>query len=210
MKTTMPIEATLITLMNGIVVCGFHLTNVVNLTDLWNQAKIKAHRPSAVQKQWLDSKRTREFIEETALLTGKTIEELVFIKGRGKKQATWVHINIAISAMSYLSPKIEAQITHEFVTNRLFQWRDQGGDEFIDLNFILSSVALEVLGKEAHKGHFINLAKIIKKKVGADNWVTATALQHSQRAEWEKALSTMLRAGVVRDWDHLKDLAEIV
>jgi len=40
--------------------------------------------------------------------------------------------------------------------------RDEGGDKFIELNTALDLAAESVLGKPAHRGHYITLANIIK------------------------------------------------
>lgn len=197
-----------IMLPSGIEVSGLHKSEEINLTELWGQSRILAKRYNANMTSWLASEGVEKFIKETQTITNT--KSVVRVAGAGNKKVTWCHINVAIAAMMYLDPAIQAQVVDEFVKGRIFEWRDKGGDGFIDLNAVLVEHAMEVLGKPAHKGHFIHIAKTLKTKVGAETWDTASADMQRKRAQLEDRLATLLKAGVVKDWDHLKDLAERV
>lgn len=132
--------------------------------------------------------------------------------GRGRARTT-AHIRLLIRAAVDLCPEFSDEVIDVLIEKRLPYLRDTSGDLYLDLKDALTAYGEAVLGKPAHKGHVITLNKIIKKRAGLDpekSWDEALPEHHSIRIRIEDALVTMLRAGVVRDWDHLKELAEIV
>ncbi len=199
-----------IVLPGNIIVNGNHKTETIDLSNLWHQTQLFAGKTNASLQKWLLTKKTQAFLSETSIATGIPIEKLVQVKGKGGAARTWAHINVCLSAMSYLSPKVEAYIINEFVKGHLFKWRDAGGDGYIELNATLALKAEDVLGKPAHKGHYITIAKTLKTRLEVIDWNHATWKQQQKRTQLEDRLATMLKTGVVRDWDHLKELAEIV
>ena len=128
-------------------------------------------------------------------------------RGRGK---SYIHLKVAIRVAIDASPEFADEIIDMFVKDKLAWLRDIGGDRYLELTDVLQQYAETVLGKPAHKGHYISLANIIKHRCGVDNWNSAAPENHFLRSQIEDRLATMLRAGVVRDWNHLKELAEIV
>ena len=132
--------------------------------------------------------------------------------GRGRSRTT-AHLKYLLRAAIDLSPEFADEVIDLFISRRLPALRDEGGDAYLELRDALSAYGEAVLGKPAHKGHVITLNKVIKRRSGLDpekSWDEALPEHHSVRVRIETALVTMLRAGVVRDWDHLKELAEIV
>lgn len=128
---------------------------------------------------------------------------------RGKGGGTWAHLYILVDAAMYLSPELKTEIIKVFVHNRLLQVRNDSSDDFIELNAQIALCAQDVFGKPSHNGHYINLAKIIKSRVlsEGEEWNNACSDKLMERDRIEISLTTMLRCGVVRDWEHLKELA---
>lgn len=129
---------------------------------------------------------------------------------KGKGGGTSAHLYILLDAAAHLSPKLKLEMYKIFVEGKLLQWRDRSGDEYIELNLQLSFSAEIALGKPSHKGHYIQLAKIIKSRILPENhsgWNYADPSQLHERARIEQALSFCLKNGFVKDWDHLKELA---
>lgn len=143
------------------------------------------------------------------LSSAENIETPIKTK-RGKGGGTWAHLYVLIDAAMYLSPELKTEIIKIFVNQRLLQIRNDSSDNFIELNAQLVLSAQDVFGKEAHNGHFINLSKIIKNRVLNDGqqWNNVTSDLLNERARIEQALTAILRLGLVRDWEHLKELAE--
>lgn len=132
--------------------------------------------------------------------------------GRGRAKTT-AHIKYLIRAAIDLSPEFADEVIELFIEKRLPYLRDKSGDAYIELKDALTAYGEAILGKPPHKGHVITLNKIIKRRAGLDpnkSWDEALPKHHSIRIRIEDALVTMLRTGVVRDWEHLKELAEKV
>ena len=64
-------------------------------------------------------------------------------------------------------------------------------------------------GKD-NKGIFINVSKMIKAKVmpGDKQWNDADANQLRKRDEYEEKLCAVLKLGLVKNWEHLKEIIE--
>ena len=133
-------------------------------------------------------------------------------EGAGRNTRTKAHILLLLYVAQVVSPRFHYEFNKRVIIDGLLRWRDVSGDEFIVLNSALVNNQHPVLGKDAHRGHFVQLAKIIKERVNptGGGWNTATASELRSRAEIEQSLVKVLNLGLVRDWDHLKALAAAV
>ena len=177
--------------------------------DLGNSYRVSNGKSTLRLDSWLKVHATKEYID----LVSESLGTPAVVSKRGKNGGTWAHLKVCIDAAAYLDAAFKDEIYSLFLDQKLLMWRDFGGDNFIELNTALSLVGVEVLGAEgAHKGHFITLAKIIKGRVLGDGdqmgWNFAGPEQHQERTRIETILEAMLRSGVVRDWDHLKELGK--
>lgn len=182
-----------------------HKTSFGVLQDVFaagNITRVQDGLPIRDVADWTRHQNTKEFIEYVSEEIGEPA-----VKSSKGRASTKAHLYVLLDAAAYLHPKVKLHIYKVFVEQKLLFLRDLGGDNFIDLNATLTVHADDVLGKPAHKGHYIQLAKIIKEKCGVDDWNIAEPFQHETRARCENVLSTMLRTGVVQSWDHLKELA---
>jgi hypothetical protein len=153
----------------------------------------------------------KAYMEEAALVWGVPEDSLIkqVKHGRGINQSrTFGHISVALYLAEVASPAFHAAMHKEFVEGRLLQFREQGGTEFKRLN---SAIDKFLPGREGrdNKGCYINAAKIIRNKVTnteeADAWTFASAQQQELRVKHEQSAIDMLRLGMVRDWEHLKE-----
>ena len=207
-----------------------HLTMLGNLNALWDYGNglraAKGLAPSDMTN-WMRSPQTAEFILEiekdiysvdsTELKietnghgTAKVIGKLNCVKTKqGKGGGTWVHLYLLLKAAAWLDAGFELQVYKTFVTNRILQWRDDSGDEFIALNAAVDAYLPGREGKD-NKGIFIQSAMRLKAKIAPDgeSWNTANHNQLQQRTDVERSLVKLLQLGVVRDWEHLKELIE--
>ena len=190
----------------------FHKSGMGNLTDLWNSVSRVERKTTSDVSRWIKSKRTQEFLEATSELLGIPVSELTDLRGKGKNTRTWAHINVIVSAMSHISPKVEALIINEFVQNRILEWRDESGNQFIALNSMLAMEARDLLGGKATAAHYKELAMAVRTKIrpSGSGWNSASAAQLSERTRIETQLTAMLRLKVVKDWKHLLHLAKEV
>ena len=129
--------------------------------------------------------------------------------GKGRSTRTEAHVMLLLYVAQVVSPRFHYEFNKRVVLSDICRWRDDSGNEFIALNSALANCQQRVLGKPAHQGHYIQMAKSIRAKLlPADHlgWNYATAEQLRQRTEVEQTLVKLLQLGVVRDWEHLKEL----
>lgn len=197
------------------VIRVWHKTQMVSLTDLFragNAYRVLNGVNPANQNLFVNSVSTQEFIRVITKRLGVANDAVYKRIGKGKNSETFVSLHLAVYAAEYLSPEFHFEVIDAFINGKLCEYRDLGGDAFKDLNSVVSASAIHVLGRPSHNGHYITLAKIIKSRVNpdGDEWDSATALQLKYRYEIERDLCKFLAMGVVRDWEHLKELAEKV
>jgi hypothetical protein len=187
----------------------FHKSMMGSLQDLFtvgNTYRHKAGLKPVHLSAWIQRQDVTEYID---YVTKETGEEAI-VRRKGKNGGTYARIEILIDAAMTMSVEFKHEIISIFLHQKLCLLRDESGDAYVEMNAMLSLVANSVLGKPAHKGHYIALAQILRKRCDTENWNLADAYQLDKRTRIEQSLASMLKAGVVRDWDHLKDLAEIV
>lgn len=183
-----------------------HFGDLGALFQIGNYSRLEENKSSITMAQYLALQATDEFIKTVS----SEINEPAIRTKRGKGGSTSAHLYILLDAAAHLSPKLKLEMYKIFVEGKLLQWRDMSGDKFIDLNLRLSLTADDVLGKPSHHGHYTTLAKIIKSRIlpeGHAGWNYTSHDALSERTRIETFLSEALKNGLVRDWEHLKELA---
>lgn len=212
-----------------------HKTMMGHLNSLWEYGNglraLKGLTPLN-QNDWLSSQQTRElllalnrkFNTENVVLEnpifetdsrGRTkISDITknnpFIRTkRGTGGGTWVHLYLLLDAAAWLDADFKLELYDTFINNKILQWREDGGDEFINLNIAIDAYLPEREGKE-NTGIFIQVAKQLKAKILSpdDTWNTASFPQLEKRAKLEKDLCNYLRLGMIRNYEHLKEVIE--
>ena len=145
-------------------------------------------------------------IDQLGRSTGITNSKFFKTK-RGKGGGTWAHLMILLRAAAYLDKDFEVEVYDTFINNKILQWRDDSGDQFIALNIAIDAYLPDRQGKD-NKGVFIQVAKRLKTKLLSEdgNWNDATFEQLEARAEMEKSLVQFLQLGMIRDYEHLKEV----
>lgn len=130
--------------------------------------------------------------------------------GKGAKTRTEAHLILLLYVAQVVSPRFHYEFNKRVVLEQICKWRDNSGDEFIVLNTMVDRLP-DRIGRN-NKGCYINAAKILKARIRpeGDNWNTASADQLRERARIEGLMSNLLELGLVRDWDHLKELIDKV
>jgi hypothetical protein len=183
-------------------------TKTGNLNTLWaygNGLRILRGVDQLSLKEWLRSSETLEFLN--VLSEDKEITSPLIKTKRGKGGGTWAHLYILLDAAARLDPNFKHQMYKTFVEGRILQWREDSGDEFINLNIAIDAYLPEREGKE-NTGIFIQVAKQLKAKIlnGEEVWNTATFNQLEKRAKIEKDLCGFLKLGMIRNYEHLKEV----
>ena len=191
------------------VVNVFHNTAMGDLTQLWKVGTImRVNNGMAVPQlnNFLQSQSTKDFIEVCERKTGKPCIE---VTGRGKNGRTWASIHMMIYAAEYLSTEFHFEVIDAFINNKILEWRDVSGDEFKALNIAIDNY-LPNREEKSNKGIYINVARMLLKKVNADlsSWNDASADELRDRASIENKLVTTLQLGLIKDWEHMKEIIE--
>ena len=211
-----------------------HLTMMGSLNHLWeygNSLRAAKGLNGKDLQEFMRSSDTVEFIEalerkygqklKTGILPdlkidqkGRTIGTIQseFVKTkRGKGGGTWAHLMILLRAAAYLDKDFEVEVYDTFINNKILQWRDDSGDQFIALNVAIDAYLPDRQGKD-NKGVFVQVAKRLKAKILQDGveWNNASFQQLEDRAKIEKSLVQFLQLGMVRDYEHLKELIDRV
>ena len=204
-----------------------HKNMMGSLTEVWkigNAYRTKRGLPELDLSNWLRNPETLEYVkvveddlnfksvESTHLeihkssLT-KVVTSPLIVAKRGKGGGTWAHLYILLDAAARLDPQFKHKMYKTFVEGKLLQWRDDGGDEFINLNIAIDAYLHERDGMD-NVNVFIYVAKQLKAKILSpyDTWNTASLPQLEKRARLEKDLCNYLRLGMIRNYDHLKEV----
>ena len=155
---------------------------------------------------FLQSQSTKDFIEVCERKTGKPCIE---VTGRGKNGRTWASIHMMIYAAEYLSTEFHFEVIDAFINNKILEWRDVSGDEFKALNIAIDNY-LPNREEKSNKGIYINVARMLLKKVNPElsSWNDASADELRDRASIENKLVTTLKLGLIKDWEHMKEIIE--
>ena len=189
--------------------------NLICLNDLFwagNALRLRDEGKPALQlANFLDSKTLAEYVDAAAAEWNLPKESFIRKGGRGRTSATYAHVSVALLAAEQLSVRFHAHVHRVFIEGKLLEFRQMGGTEFISLNASIDKYLPEREGKDSNKGIYINVAKLLRAKIlgegaEADAWAIATVEQTHRRYEIENKLCDLLRLGVVRNYEHLKDL----
>lgn len=126
----------------------------------------------------------------------------------GKGGGTWVQLYLLLDAAAWLDSDFRLSMYETFVKSQILQWRDESGDQYNNLAAHIDAYLPERELKLDNKGIIINIAKMIRAKVNPENnsWNDATYSQLEYRATIEKRLCDYLQMGMIRNWEHLKEV----
>lgn len=207
-----------------------HKTMMGSLTDVWrigNTFRIQKGLNPLDLNNFLRTPETLEFVQaleydlgieskyvgSTGLVVDGRIpsnikSDLIKTK-RGKGGGTWAHLYILLDAAGRLDASFRLEMYKTFVAGKILQWRDDSGDEFIQLNIAIDAYLPERDGRD-NTGIYIQCAKMLKAKINpdGDSWNTASQSQLQKRYDIEKRLVDLLRLGVIRNFEHLKEIIQ--
>ena len=151
------------------------------------------------------------FIEFKAVAEREMPEvELLRVEGRGSSKRTMGHVNLAIYFAEQYSPEFHFYVINTFVQGKILEFRQYGGTEFKTMNSAIDMYLPEREGKD-NKGVFIQAAKLLRDNIlGPDakteDWNTASVAQTRTRYEFEHDIAKALERGLIKNYDHLKEL----
>lgn len=186
---------------------------MVSLNDMeraGNAWRLANGMPAYQLGAFLNSKTLKEYLSAASVVWDKPLESFLKKAGKGKTSRTMGHISVAVLLAEQMSPYFHAQVHKTFIEGKILEFRELGGTEFKDLNAAIDEFLPERDGKD-NKGVYIQVAMRLRNKIlGTEepNWGTANTNQTYKRFEHEATLCKLLRLGVVKNYDHLKEIIE--
>jgi hypothetical protein len=192
--------------------CMISLTDLTYAGNVWRMTNgRKAYQLAA----FISSDTLREYIAAASTVWGIPIDAFIKSEGRGNTKRTMGHLSVAVLLAEQISPFFHAMVHKTFLEGKLLEFREQGGTEFKSLN---AAIDLYLPGRENkpnNKNVYIQCAiqlrtKLLGKDAKAEAWDSATVAQTHSRYAAEKSLVQFLQLGMVRDYEHLKELIQRV
>jgi len=185
--------------------------SLVSLTDIvkaGNKWRADAVLPLKTLQAIVESVGFQEFLKVTQ--ANKPDEEVFFTVGKGNQRRTMAHVILAIYVAEQLSPEFHYKVIETFVEGKLLEFRELGGTEFKNLNAAIDLYLPGRKGKD-NKGVYITTAIALRKKLLGENavssqWAECSVAQTHSRYAAEQWLVKLLQQGLVRDFEHLKEL----
>lgn len=149
-------------------------------------------------------------------------DELLFATAKsGAAARTKAFLPIALKIAAFMDVDFEAEVYRVFIEEKILQYRDEGGHEFKTLNIVIDSFLPGREDRSNNKGIYISVAKQLRDKVFPEhtdwnnkddgniwNSPLATPVRMRLRHEYEAYLSRILKDGLVRDYEHLKEVID--
>lgn len=185
------------------------LTDLVKAGNAWRAGKGMTLKPL---QAIVESVGFKEFVEVVKRDTTVDSEKILLTTGKGNTKRTMAHLTVAVYVAEQMSPEFHYQAIKTFLEGKLLEFRELGGTEFKNLNAAIDLYLPGRSGKD-NRGVYIQIAKAVRTKLmgeGAEAgcWDSATVAQIHTRYATEANLITMLRIGVVRDYEHLKEIVD--
>jgi len=214
-------------LMNVSLMSGeihiYHNTAMGDLSELFklgNTQRMFEGKTPINQSQFLKQKRTLEFID--VICKEKNIEksEVIKTKGKGKNSRFYAQLHFLIFCAEALSPTFHYRVIDLFIREQILTIRDEGGNDFKDLNSLIDTNMPDRVGKN-NMGLYIYTAKILRSKIFPNvNLSLYTSKQNiwnskyaspeklKKRDEYERKMMTLLEMNVIENWEHFKGFLE--
>jgi KilA-N domain len=187
------------------------LTSLCEAGNMWRGA----NRLSTYQlPSFMGSKLLKDYIAAATKIWDLPEESFVKVVGKGRAARTWGHISIAILLAEQLSPEFHVSVHKIFIEGRILEYRLLGGDEFKTLNAAIAQYIPSPTGDNT--GRYIQTAKMLKEKCKLqdspdkeiDTWnqSRADSVIQKMRYDLEAKIVGILQLGLIRDWDHLKEV----
>jgi len=145
-------------------------------------------------------------------------DKVVKVTGRGRNARTYAQLHFLIYCAEQISPEFHFDVIDVFIDNHILQNRDDGGEHFKELNRVIDLYLPERENKSSNVSVYIQCAKLLKSKIftiqeiakcdDCNIWNSkfATSSRLKIRDEYENKLISFLEMGLIRDYEHLKEL----
>jgi hypothetical protein len=190
------------------------MVSLTGLTEAGNHWRGENRMKPYQLAQFMNSAYLKSYIKAAALEWGISEDSFLSVAGRGQLSQTYGHISIAVLLAEKISPAFHARVHHIFIEGQILQNRLNGGEEFKRVNRAIDEFLPSPSGN--NQGRHINIALLVRDKCKiskpADselqtwNQEAADSIAQQKRIKILEFISGMIEIGVVRDWEHLKEL----
>jgi hypothetical protein len=126
---------------------------------------------------------------------------------RGRYGGTWAELYILLKIASMLDKDLEVEIYRVFIENKILEWREEGGENYKELNSLIDTLSDRINENNSHL--YRKFAMIFRHKLEITTTKGYNQKEHDiliqqKRAEWLKYLITVVDHGFVKTADELE------
>ena len=188
--------------------------DLISLCAAGNVWRLKNGFPIYQINVFISSKYLQEYIKAAAIEWN--LPENSFLRSTGKYKNTkhYGHVSVAVLLAEQISPAFHAKVHKTFIEGKLLEYRLKGGDEFKNLNNAIDAYLPSPSGDNT--GRYINVSKMIREKCNLTdssdkeiptwNQSIADSVAQRMRYDLEAKICNFINLGLIKDWDHLKDV----
>ena len=191
--------------------------DISTLLDAGNKCRLLYENKKPYQlNTFLASVELKNYIKEASEAWNIPEDKFIISGGRRAGARVRAHISIAVLLAEKISKKFHVYVHKVFIEGQLLQHRLEGGEEFKRFNDALVDFLPSPRGNDDARR--INAAKLIREKCKLTkpedeeletwNQEAADSVAQALRVDMLSTLTKMLRMGVVRDFEHLKEIIE--
>jgi hypothetical protein len=166
--------------------------------------------------KFLKSKYLPQYIKAAAIEWDLPEESFLKKTGTFKNTKHYGHVSVAVLLAEQISPAFHAKVHKTFIDGKILEYRLMAGDEYKNLNNAIAQYLPSPSGDNT--GRVINAAKMIRakcnitnspdKEISTWNQFVADSVAQRMRYDLEAKLVSFISLGLIRDWEHLKDVID--
>ena len=163
---------------------------------------------------------TKKYINNMMIKYGYDKEHIIKAIGRGRGAVTYANIQFIIYCATELNDFFRMDVIDTFINEKILTKRDDGGDDFKELNFHLDN--LEDRKDKKNQGMFIQISIKLRSKIfkplqieeckenNINIWNSkyANSVTLMKREKYEKILITLIKMGFVKSYEDVKNAIE--
>jgi len=157
---------------------------------------------------------TQGRIKYTEVLKTQQLNHIIKIQNRGKLQnrGTWFEVTLLLDLATWLDVDLWYEVYSTFIEGKILEYRDAGGEAFKKLNKAIDTLPDRQphLKPKGNKGVYINVAKMIRKKLDIFDTKGYNEDEHDKiiqekREEYINKLISFIEIGFITSYPQLKE-----
>ena len=155
----------------------------------------------------------RNWIDYVKVLKSQQFSHIFKSQNGGKveNRGYWVNLYLMLDIAMMINEEFKVKLIHIFLTDKLLELRDNGGDSFKKLNKAIDTLPDRTpeLKPKGNKGCYINVAKMLRTKLEildttGYNGEDISAFINKKRLEYEDKLVSFIDMGFIISYQQLK------